>query len=162
MKLPIKDFGKKAKNMKELYPEAKVLVFCSEPWKVTAMNAACLNENILYVLAKWQDEYVIVAEKRLGELQLRTGTKFKKLLTFTGDTIDELVLEHPLDQSDVPVLINNEVTSDYGSGINSISPAHDLESLKMAYHYGLGKKGFVNEQGLFPDELASVHGPTDQ
>lgn len=68
MKLPIAKFGKKASNIQELYPDAKVLVFCTEPWKVSGMNAACINENILYVLAKWQSEYVIVAEKRLGEL----------------------------------------------------------------------------------------------
>ena len=68
MKLPIKKFGKKSKNIRDLYPDARVLVFCTEPWKVMGMNAACLNENLLYVLAKWQDEYVIVAERRLAEL----------------------------------------------------------------------------------------------
>ena len=74
---------------------------------------------------------MIVAEKRLGELQLRTGTKFKKLLTFTGDTVDELVVEHPLNKSEVPILINNDVTADFGTGINIVSPAHDFESLKV-------------------------------
>ena len=53
MKLPIAKFGKKASNIQELYPDAKVLVFCTEPWKVSGMNAACINENIFYVLAKW-------------------------------------------------------------------------------------------------------------
>jgi DNA modification methylase len=52
------------------------------------MNAAGLNENLLYVLAKHREDYVIVAERRLGELQLRSGDKFKKLLTFNGDTLD--------------------------------------------------------------------------
>jgi isoleucyl-tRNA synthetase len=145
MKLPIKEFGKKAKNIENLYPNAKVLVFCTEPWKVSAIQAVGLNENIMFVLAKWQDEYVIVADKRLGELQLRSGQKFKKLLTFPGDTLDELTLEHPLNESEVPVLINNEVGSDYGTGVNSVTPAHDLESLKIAFHYDLPKRGYVNE-----------------
>tara|TARA_B110000285_G_scaffold226271_1_gene285769 strand:+ start:491 stop:1042 length:552 start_codon:yes stop_codon:yes gene_type:complete len=98
---------------------------------------------------------VIVAEKRLGELQLRTGTKFKKLLTFTGDTVDELVVEHPLNKSEVPILINNDVTADFGTGINIVSPAHDFESLKVAYHYNLPKNGFVDEKGLFTDDMGS-------
>ena len=63
MKLPIKRFTKKTKNIQELYPDAKVLVFCSEPWKVTGIKAAGINENIIYVLTKWQNEYLIVAEK---------------------------------------------------------------------------------------------------
>ena len=96
LKLPIKAFGNKAKQIKDLYPEAKVLVFQSEPWHVTAMNAAAFNQHLLYVLAKWQDEYFILAEKRLGELQLRSGHKFKKLLTFTGETLEDMLVEHPL------------------------------------------------------------------
>ena len=70
MKLAIKAFGEKASNIQKLYTDAKVLVFCTEPWKVLGMNAVALNESILYVLAKWRDEYVIVAEQRLGELQM--------------------------------------------------------------------------------------------
>ena len=53
MKLPIISFGKKAKHIEEMYPDAKVLVFCTEPWRVTGMNAVGLNENVMYVLAKW-------------------------------------------------------------------------------------------------------------
>ena len=51
-----------------MYPDTKMLVFCNEPWRITGMNAVGINENIIYVLAKWQNEYLIVAEKRLGEL----------------------------------------------------------------------------------------------
>ena len=79
-----------------MYPDAKVLVFCKEPWHVAGLKAVGLNENIIYVLTKHQNEYLILAEKRLGEFQLRTGHKFKKLLTFNGDLMDELVLQNPL------------------------------------------------------------------
>jgi isoleucyl-tRNA synthetase len=51
-----------------MYPEAKLLVFCDDPWKVIGMNAVVLNENITYVLVKQLEEYYIVAEQRLGEL----------------------------------------------------------------------------------------------
>ena len=111
---------------------------------------------MLYVLAKWQNEYVIVAEKRLGELQLRTGHKFKKLLTFNGDALDELVLYHPLNDKDIPILIKNDIAGDYGTGIECIAPAHDLESLKVAYHYGLPKEGYVDENGRFTDETGPI------
>lgn len=65
-----------------MYPDAKLLVFVNEPWHVAGMQAVGVNEHILYTLAKWRDQYLIVAEKRLGELQLRTGSPFKKLLSF--------------------------------------------------------------------------------
>lgn len=54
-------------------------------------------------------------------------------------------------------MVNNEVNSDYGTGINCISPAHDLESLKVAYHYDLSKSGYVNEKGNFTEELGPIY-----
>jgi valyl-tRNA synthetase len=75
----------------------------------------------------------------MAELYMRTGEKFKKLLTFNGDALDDLVLYHPLNEKDVSIIINNEVTNDYGTGINCVCPAHDLDSLKLAYVYGLNK-----------------------
>jgi len=72
-------------------------------------------------------------------------------LTFNGDALDELVLYHPLNDKDIPIVINNAITTDYGTGIECIAPAHDLESLKVAYHYNLSKEGYVDEHGRFTD-----------
>ena len=156
MKLDVKIFGDKAKSMQQLYPDTKVLVFCKEPWKVVGMSAATVNENLLYVLAKWREEYVIVAEKRLGELQMRTGHKFKKLLAFNGDALDELVLAHPFTSKDLPVLVDNEVAAYHGTGIDCVAPAHEMHSLKVAYHYDLSKEGCVDDQGKFTEEAGVI------
>ena len=53
MKLPFKAFTDKSKQIQELYPEAKMLVFYPEPWQLTAMCGAAINENVMYTLAKW-------------------------------------------------------------------------------------------------------------
>ena len=82
---------------------------------------------------------------------MRTGHPFKKLLTFQGDSLEDLYVKNTLTNQDVPVVINNEVTHDFGSGINIISPAYDFKSLDVAFHYNLPKTGHVNEQGVFED-----------
>jgi len=33
-KFPIRTFGKKSEKIKSFFPDAKLLVFCSEPWKI--------------------------------------------------------------------------------------------------------------------------------
>lgn len=157
MKLPVKRFAKKSHSIKEMYPDIKLLVFCSEPWQIAGMNAAGVNEGISYVLAKWNDEYIIAAEKRLPELQMRLGIKYKKLMAFTGDTLEDMVLSHPLNERDVSILINNEVTSEFGSGINCISPAHDINSLRVSYHYKLSKEGFVDKDGLLTEDTGPLY-----
>ena len=122
------------------------------------MNAAGLNENVLYAVCKWKDEYVIVAEKRLGELQMRTGSKFKKLIVVNGDSLDSVVVEHPIfSGKNVPVVINNEVTSFFGTGISAICPAHNVDSLKVAYHYNLPKNGYVDEKGILTEDLGPIY-----
>lgn len=68
LKLRIESFGKKGQQIRELYPDAKLLAFISEPWQAVGMAAVGVNEKLIYTLAKWRNEHVIVAEKRLGEL----------------------------------------------------------------------------------------------
>lgn len=87
---------------------------------------------------------------------MRTGHKFNKLLVFNGDSLDQMVLQHPFNESDIPILIDNEVTTFHGTGIDGIWPAHDMRSLKVAYHYGLEKEGFVNENGLIKENQGPI------
>lgn len=152
MKLSIVGFGKKAREIQQLYPDAKILVFHQEPWQVVDMKAVGVNENILYVLTKWNDEYLILADKRISEFQMRTGDKFKKLLTFQGDSLEGIQLANPLTNEKVPIIVNNEVTCDFGSGINAVCPAHDFMSLAVAYHYNLSKSGLVSKTGELEDD----------
>jgi isoleucyl-tRNA synthetase len=48
------------------------LVFTTEPWTLTGTHAVAVNEKLIYALGKWQDEYLIIAEKRIGEFLVRT------------------------------------------------------------------------------------------
>jgi isoleucyl-tRNA synthetase len=132
-KFPIKTFGRKGDKIRELFPEAKLLVFTSEPWTLTGTHAVAVNEKVLYALGKWKDEHLIIAEKRIGEFLARTNTEFKVLHVFQGESLSEMTLSHPLfNERDIPVKIYNEITPTYGSGINSVSPGHDIISLQIA------------------------------
>lgn len=54
-------------------------------------------------------------------------------MIFSGGDLAELVLENPLvSKLEVPVVIYNEVKSSYGSGMNAVSPGHDISSLRIA------------------------------
>ena len=62
-----------------------------------------------------------------------------------------MVLEHPLPEikDEIPVLIDNSVTSDYGTGVNALIPGHDINSLQIAGHYGIPFEGCVDKDGKF-------------
>jgi isoleucyl-tRNA synthetase len=92
LKLPITKFGEKSKHIQELYPDVKLLVNCKEPWMATGIQAVSVNNEILYVLAKYEDDYVIVAEKRIGEISIRTGKRFKKLMSLDGLVLNDIFI----------------------------------------------------------------------
>lgn len=52
-KFPIKSFGKKSEKIRTLYPDTKLLVFNTEPWKLTGTQAVAVNEKLTYTLGKW-------------------------------------------------------------------------------------------------------------
>lgn len=99
-------------------------------------------------MIKSDDEYLILAEKRIPEFKARTPHNIKTLLLFTGEQIKDLTLEHPLIQNKaIPIVIHNEVKSTFGTGVNVVVPGHDLDSLKIAAHYGLDKSGILTIKG---------------
>lgn len=45
-KFPIRSFGKKSEKIKSYYPDAKLLVFSSEPWKLLGTHVTILNNAL--------------------------------------------------------------------------------------------------------------------
>ena len=80
-----------------------MLLFADKAWKVAAAKAAMVNEKITYVLGKLNNkDYVILAEKRIGEFVARFGSgkaeSCKTFLVLSGDSFSEMVLENPLNE----------------------------------------------------------------
>lgn len=50
-------------------------------------------------------------------------------------------------RGEIPIVVFNEVTSNYGTGINAVIPGHDVESLKISQVYNLEKSGCVALDG---------------
>ena len=70
---------------------------------------------------------------------------------FSGETLGEMVLQHPLLDLQVPVLFDGNVDPYHGTGARLVCPAHDIDSLKLAFDYGLPKDGIFDKNGLIMD-----------
>ncbi len=158
VKFPIVDFGQGGgSKISQLYDHVHLLVFCTEPWKLIGTQAVAINEKITYALVKCSykgeedrdPEYLILAEKRIGEFLAR-GSSFyvtpggkkesielKTLMVMHGEQLKQIVLKNPLlpTNDQIPTVIYNNITSSYGTGANAVIPGHDVESLKIASQY---------------------------
>lgn len=115
-----------------------------------------VNPKLSYVLAKVDKEYLILAEKRVGEFIARHQMSssrpakdiFKTLLMFQGDTLDKMRVEHPLlsvnGPQEVPVVQNEALKPTFGTGIHTVSPAHSIDALRLSYQFGLSREGCVD------------------
>jgi isoleucyl-tRNA synthetase len=86
VKFPIVEFAQNSK-ISQLYDDVKMLVFATEPWKLMGAQAIAINDKIMYALVKCtykghqvgedsHSEYLILAEKRIGEFLARGSSMY--------------------------------------------------------------------------------------
>ena len=164
-KLGIRKFGAKAAKIKRNYPGAKMLVFTPESWQICAAKAVAINDKLSYILVKQGNEYLILAEKRLGEFIARfangrqPATQFKTLMVFSGAELADVQLERPFGEpGHLPTVINRELKWTFGTGIQTVTPAHNIDDMRLSYHYNLSRQGCIDPETGFLQSPASLEG----
>jgi len=141
------------------YPNAKVLLWTEDCWKLEGAKGVAFNPTISYLLVKHNNEYLILAEKRLGEFIARVGNgkaeSFKTLLVLSGQSLNGMIVRNPLNNAEMPLVTNVDLKPNHGSGFHTISPAHNIQDLKLSYMHSLPRDGVLSSrtglitQGLF-------------
>lgn len=154
VKFPIKIFEGESKFLEEEYikqgKKLYLIGFLSEPWKYVGVRALAIHPENNYCITKINNEYYICAYKRLPELCKRIGEKKPEILHMArGSAFKNLIAHDSIFNRDLPIILNNDVSEFYGTGIQIISPAHDFISEKIARNYNLSLEGFLNEENYF-------------
>jgi isoleucyl-tRNA synthetase len=154
VKFPIKIFEGESKFLEEEYiKQGKKLYlvgFLPEPWKYVGVRALAFHPENNYCITKIKNDYYICAYKRLPELCKRIGEKKPEILHMArGSAFKNIIAHDPIFNRDLPIILNNDVSEYYGTGIQIISPAHDFISEKIARNYNLSLEGFLNEENYF-------------
>jgi len=135
-----------------------MLVFTKDAWQLAGASAVAVNETLTYVLVKHKGEYLILAEKRLGEFisridQVPGEPPFKTLLAFGGETLAGMKIENPLKSPDrspqLEVVVYNNLKPTFGTGLSTVTPAHDIDDLRISYAHNLDRLGAVDAETGF-------------
>ena len=130
------------------YPSAKLLTWTDDCWKLEGANAVAFNPSIGYLLVKYKSDYLILAEKRMGEFIARVANgktdSFKTLLALSGDSLNGMTARNPLNNKEMPLVPVLDLKPTHGSGLHTITPAHSIQDLKLSYMHSLSREGVLS------------------
>lgn len=150
VKFPVFKYSGNALGFKDAFPNLKYLGFITEPWKYVGIRALSINEEIYYCIVKIEDEHFLCAYKRLPELAKRyNNSKPEILYSALGKEFVNVICQDPLFKRELPIVVDNDVSQYFGTGINILSPAHDNVSEKICRGHNLSQEGFIDEDNNF-------------
>lgn len=145
--------------------KASVVIWTTTPWTIPADQAVSVNGELEYALVQTEinqgAERVIVAAEMVETIFERWGVdNYSVLATCEGSKLENLKLEHPVFDKEVPAILGDHVTTDAGTGCVHTAPDHGVEDFVAAGRYGIGTINLVQANGTYTDkagEFAGVH-----
>ena len=104
------------------------VIWTTTPWTLPANQAVSVNAELIYALFEVKKGKFIILAKDLLDACLKryeletNDTKF--FYTCQGSDLKGLVLQHPFDNRQVPVICGDHVTTDAGTGLVHTAAAH--------------------------------------
>ncbi|OQX39735.1 MAG: isoleucine--tRNA ligase [Oceanospirillales bacterium LUC14_002_19_P2] len=131
-----------------------VVIWTTTPWTLPSSQAVTLGAELDYVLVQCDAgqgaERLIVAQGLLESIMQRYNVEdYTVLATTTGQTLENLTVNHPFYDKQLPILLGDHVTLDAGTGCVHTAPDHGVDDFNVGRKYGLGTLNYVDDNGNF-------------
>jgi isoleucyl-tRNA synthetase len=119
-------------NLKEIFglhelPNAKryAVIWTTTPWTLPANQAVSVHPEVDYELVQTSKGLLLLAQDLVGEAIKRYGDESALVLgNCKGAALKGIMLEHPFDNRQVPIICGDHVTTDAGTGLVHTAAAH--------------------------------------
>jgi len=129
----------------------QVVIWTTTPWTLPANQAVALHPDFQYALVRTSKGLLILAdslrEAALTRYGLNEGAEV--VAHTTGQALEGVLLWHPFQQREVPVIVGDHVTADAGTGAVHTAPGHGLDDYVVGSRYGLKVDNPVGDDGRF-------------
>lgn len=117
--------------------DAYAVIWTTTPWTLPANQAVSVNAGLEYALIHTSKGLLILAQALAEATLARYGeTDSRVLATCSGEALQGLMLAHPFDPRQVPVITGDHVTTDAGTGLVHTAAAHGNDDwLVMRAHF---------------------------
>ena len=151
----------KAFGLSEIGGEAFAVIWTTTPWTLPASQAISAGADVVYQLIDTPKGKLVLAKDLAEEALKRYGFENSAVLAETGGSkLENLHLEHPFLERDIPMLNGDHVTTEAGTGLVHTAPSHGLDDYFVCLKYGIELDNPVNGEGRYRSDVPRVAGLT--
>jgi isoleucyl-tRNA synthetase len=143
--------------------EVSVVIWTTTPWTLPSNQAVSLSGELDYVLVQCDlngsPRRFILAEALLESVLERWGVEEHQVLgKAKGEAFENLLLQHPFYDRQVPVILGDHVTTEAGTGCVHTAPDHGMDDFLVAAKYDIGTLNYIDDNGVFRDDVERFAG----
>jgi isoleucyl-tRNA synthetase len=131
-----------------------IAIWTTTPWTLPANRAVAVHPQFSYSLVEFElggrRERLLLADELVAAVMQALGvTTWVAIAQAKGEALENLSLQHPFYDRQVPVILGDHVTLDAGTGAVHTSPGHGLEDYIVGRRYNLEIDNPVGGDGRF-------------
>jgi len=142
--------------------QVSVVIWTTTPWTIPSNQAVALAADVEYVLMQVEGEQpqrIVVASELASGLMDKWGfEKFHALGYAKGGELENLLVNHPIYDKQVPLILGEHVTTDAGTGCVHTAPDHGLEDFDVGAKYGIEPIRYVGANGVYNEDVELFSG----
>ena len=109
----------------EINSDTYAVIWTTTPWTLSANQAVSVHPEFEYDLVKTDKGLLILVHDLVENTLKRYGLEgASKLASTKGEHLKDLMLQHPFDNRQVPIICGDHVTTDAGTGLVHTAAAH--------------------------------------
>lgn len=140
-----------------------VAIWTTTPWTLPSNQAVSLNAELDYVLVQCDlngtSSRFVLAEALLESVLTRWGVEEHQVLgKAKGEVLENLMLQHPFYDRQVPVILGDHVTTEAGTGCVHTAPDHGVDDFVVAAKYDIGTLNYIDDNGVFRSDVEQFAG----
>ncbi len=133
---------------------ASLAIWTTTPWTLPANRAVAVHPQFDYALVEIDlgagPERLVLASELIDAVMKALGLDDWSLIaTAKGAALENMLLQHPFYERQVPVVLGDHVTLDAGTGAVHTAPGHGLDDYVVGRRYGLEIDNPVGGDGRF-------------
>ncbi|WP_412972512.1 isoleucine--tRNA ligase [Glaciecola sp. MF2-115] len=134
--------------------KSSVVIWTTTPWTIPANRAISLHPELSYELVQVSlesgvENYVLAADLVEACMQRYSIEDFKVVASCKGEALEKLLVNHPLNPIQVPLILGEHVTTESGTGCVHTAPAHGVDDFNVGKNYGIEVYNPVGGNGVF-------------